>query len=167
MAATPTKASNILNVTPKTKQTICIVCSGTIPNASHRRKLFHGDEKTKSALTLESVLDVSLTLSDLSYICQSCVRKLDTIEAKIVKMKSQFEMNKENLYLRYGQERVKCQAREEREPKKTRRNIAQEYTSVLQDPQDLKTPDIYSKLQHVCVSILLLFLLGDEKTLTK
>ena len=59
MEGTPTKAINILNVTLKTKQTICIVCSGTIPNASHRRKLFHGDEKPKSALTLESVLDVT------------------------------------------------------------------------------------------------------------
>lgn len=153
MQQTPTKSISVLSVTPTTKQSVCIVCSGIIPSVKQRRRLYNGDEKTKISIKLESILNVNITQSDLSYSCESCARKLDTLEAKISKMKSQFEMNKENLCLRYGQGRVKRQARDDTQPNKTRRNIVHQYPAILPQSQYSVSQGKQSEKQNICVSI--------------
>ena len=63
MAATPVKTITRLQLTPTTKQHICIICGQNIINKNYRLKLFHKNEKTSHCHLLEKHSNVLVSQS--------------------------------------------------------------------------------------------------------
>ena len=150
MEPMPPKSINVVHIPSGIKRSICIVCSACIASVKNRRRLHKGDEKMKFCAKLESVLNVTITQADLSYICESCARKLNTLEAKITKMKNQFEMNKENMCLRYGQGEIKHPQCNDTQPNKSRKNPVHdcpECQHIFSQAKENKKSDISVSIQ--------------------
>ena len=98
---TPTKVHNRLDISPSSKNTICVQCCVSVVKADVRRKLFTGasSEKTKACLSLELLLgteiDRKLLLTEI--ICRNCFDRNETLVKKILQVREKFESSKTKL----------------------------------------------------------------------
>jgi hypothetical protein len=77
ISKTPTKFSKVVNISPISKASICVICGKSIVNVSYRRKLFGGSKKTENCLLIESALNVSIYRECSSHIaCRRCLEKV-------------------------------------------------------------------------------------------
>ena len=49
---TPTKTIARVNISPKSKETVCILCVEVVSNPDYRRKLFSGSNKSQAYVSL-------------------------------------------------------------------------------------------------------------------
>ena len=100
----PTKVYSRLDISPASKNRICVICSLSVENADVRRRLFcpssQNWQKTKACLSLEFLLGVELdrnsVLTDI--ICRKCFDRNETLVKKIVNVREGFECSKKKLY---------------------------------------------------------------------
>lgn len=103
MAATPVKTITRLQLTPTTKQYVCIICGENILNKNYRLKLFHKDAKTSHCHLLEKHLNVSVSQSaSTDHVCRCCIRKLSSLENKVSELKEKYSVTLERLQASYG-----------------------------------------------------------------
>ena len=89
--ATPKKSFKVLQLTPKTKKLVCILCGNRTEVSDYRRKLFHSNLKTEYCLLIEQLLDVSITESyHTDTICRKWLRDLQKADGIIKKLKASY-----------------------------------------------------------------------------
>ena len=92
-----------MQLTPSTKEYICIICGESIPKTEYRLRLFRKDKKTSHCLLLEKHLKVSVSQSVCTdHVCRACVRKLTNLENKVSQLKEKCDATSERLQVSHG-----------------------------------------------------------------
>ena len=101
--ATPKKFFKVLQLTPKTKKLVCVLCGNRTEVSDYRRKLFHGIRKTEYCLLIEELLGISITEDfHTDTVCRKCLRDLQKADNVIKRLKSIYESTLEKLKKTHG-----------------------------------------------------------------
>ena len=88
MAATPVKTLTRLQLTPTTKQYVCIIYGENIHNKNYILKLFHKNIKNISLSSIGETFErFSISVDQHNHVCRSCIRKLTSLENKVSELK--------------------------------------------------------------------------------
>ena len=98
---TPTKLCNRVNITPSTKQILCVLCEKEYLKSYERIRLFNGNNKTDTLLELEEVLGKTVDIKNLSIICKYCSGRVKTVLAKTKKIREDFASYERNVTAKY------------------------------------------------------------------
>ena len=94
---TPKKTQVHIQLTPSTKQFMCIVCGERKNDKKDRQKIIKGSTRTDLYDLIEKLLQIHITQEGHSDICcRSCVGRLMTVEKSLSKFKSSYESTREN-----------------------------------------------------------------------
>ena len=101
---TPTKTISRVNISPKSKETVCILCVEAISNPEYRRKLFSGSNKSQACVNLEILVGAKLDRGNsvTENICRNCARTNENVVKKILEIRQQFLSSKERLAAHLG-----------------------------------------------------------------
>ena len=101
---TPTKTISRVNISPKSKQTVCILCVEAVWDPDYRRKLFSGSNKSQACVNLETLVDTKLhrgnSVTEIT--CRNCARTNKNVVKKILEIRQQFLSSKERLAAHCG-----------------------------------------------------------------
>ena len=115
---TPTKTISRVNISPKTKEAVCILCLEAVSNPDYRRKLFSGSNKSQACVNLEILVGAKLDRGNsvTEIICRNCARTNENVVKKILEIRQQFLSSKERLAAHRGTvESVKRQSKDSRD----------------------------------------------------
>ena len=78
---TPTKTISRVNISPKTKRGVCILCVEAVSNPDYSRKLFSGSNKLQECVNLEILVGVKLNRGNsvTEIICRKCARTNENV----------------------------------------------------------------------------------------
>lgn len=101
---TPTKTISRVNIFPKSKETVCILCVEVVSNPEYRRKLFSGSNKSQACVNLETLVAAKLDSGNsvTEIICRNCARTNENVVKKILEIRQQFLSSKERLAAHRG-----------------------------------------------------------------
>ena len=109
-SATPKKSFISLELTPSSRNKICLLCGKHFPNANDRRILIKGGIKTPVCSLLEELLCEDLSSLCTNVVCRYCVGRVDTVKRKLAKLKNDFQLQNECFKEKFGKEKKKrCQ----------------------------------------------------------
>lgn len=96
---TPTKSYQRVEVSPKSKDRICLQCGEYISNADVRRKLYSVNQRTKACLDLELLLGTKLDESFIqtNIVCRKCTDRNQTLSKKVFILRANFESAKKKI----------------------------------------------------------------------
>ena len=114
---TPTKTFKRIDISPKTKDLICIECGDEVADCNKRRKLFIGSTKTESCKNLERIIgkefDAENCLSNIA--CRNCVEKNTKLLCKLNSVRDRFNTVEATLTEKIGKLITKRQVSEKLE----------------------------------------------------
>ena len=89
---TPTKTISWVNISPKSKETVCILCVEAVWDPDYRRKLFSGSNKSQACVNLETLVDTKLHRGNsvTEIICRNCAWTNENVVKKILEIRPQF-----------------------------------------------------------------------------
>ena len=101
---TPTKTISRVNISPKSKETVCILRVEAVSNPDYRHKLFSGSNKSQACVNLETLVGTKLHSSNnvTEIICRNCARTNENVVKKILEIRQQFLTSKERLAAHCG-----------------------------------------------------------------
>ena len=101
---TPTKTISRVNISPKSKETVCILCVEAVWDQDYRHKLFSGSNKSQACVNLETLVDTKLHWGNsvTEIICRNCARTNENVVKKILEIRQQFLSSKERLAAHCG-----------------------------------------------------------------
>ena len=101
---TPTKTISRVNISPKMKEAVCILCLEAVSNPDYRRKLFSGSNKSQACVNLEILVGAKLDRGNsvTEIICRNCARTNENVVKKILEKRQQFLSSKERLAAHRG-----------------------------------------------------------------
>ena len=102
--STPSKTISLVNISPKSKETVCILCVEVVSNPDYRRKLFSGSNKSQACVNLETLVAAKLDRGNsvTEIICRNCARTNENVVKKILEIRQQFLSSKERLAAHRG-----------------------------------------------------------------
>ena len=105
---TPKKTQIHIQLTPSTKQFMCIVCGEKKNDKKDRQKIIKGSTRTDLYDLIEKLLQIHITQEGHSDICcRSCVGRCMTVEKSLSKFKGSYESTREKLLRTHGHTTVK------------------------------------------------------------
>ena len=101
---TPTKTISRVNISPKTKETVCILFVETVSNPNYHCKLFSGSNKSRARVNLETLVGAKLDRGNsvTEIICRKCARTNENVVKKILEIRQQSLSSKERLAAHRG-----------------------------------------------------------------
>ena len=101
---TPTKTVSRVNLSPNSKEVVCVLCVEGVLNPNYRPKLFSGFSKSPACVNLEVLVGAKLyresCMTDI--ICRNCDRTNENVVKKILEVRQQFSSSKEKLAAERG-----------------------------------------------------------------
>ena len=92
---TPTKTVSRVNLSPNSKEVVCVLCVEGVLNPNYWRQLFSGFSKSPVCVNLEILvgekLDRQSCMTDII-----CARTNENVVKKILEVRQQFSSSKEN-----------------------------------------------------------------------
>ena len=81
---TPTKTISRVNLSPKSKETVCILCVEVVSNPDYRRKLFSGSNKSQACVNLETLVGAKLDRGNslTEIICRNYLRPTGLLQKR-------------------------------------------------------------------------------------
>ena len=148
---TPKKTSKHIAYTPKTKQSLCILC-GLIIGTDLRRKLFHGSTKTDHCLLIETYLNISVSpVLHTDIVCRKCIDNLGRANATIMKHRRAYDETIEKLKISHGRESTKRLSSEGETKQFKRKSLFPETCDRMESRTD-PTGDDASDKEKITVS---------------
>ena len=103
---TPTKTISRVNISPKTKETVCILFVEAVSNPDYRRMLFPGSNKSQACVNLETLVGAKLdrgnNVTEIICWCRKCAQTNENVVKKILEIRQQLLSSKERLAAHRG-----------------------------------------------------------------
>ena len=123
---TPTKSVSRVSLSPKSKESICILCAESVLNVSFRRRLFTRSTKSPACVNLEILVGAKLVKESCSteIICKNCARSNENVVKKVLGIREQFASSQQRLAADCGSiESVKRQTKDSDVQVSTKRKV--------------------------------------------
>ena len=123
---TPTKSVSRVSLSPKSKESICILCAESVLNSSFRRRLFTRSTKSPACVNLEILVGAKLVKESCSteIICKNCARSNENVVKKVLGIREQFASSQQRLAADCGSiESVKRQTKDSDVQVSTKRKV--------------------------------------------
>ena len=123
---TPTKYVSRVSLSPKSKESICILCAESVLNSSFRRRLFTRSTKSPACVNLEILVGAKLVKESCSteIICKNCARSNENVVKKVLGIREQFASSQQRLAADCGSiESVKRQTKDSDVQVSTKRKV--------------------------------------------
>ena len=95
---TPTKTVSRVNLSPNSKEVVCVLCVEGVLNPNYRRKLFSGFSKSSACVNLEILagakLDRESCVTDIT--CRNCAQTNENVVKKILEVRQQFHRRRKS-----------------------------------------------------------------------
>ena len=112
---TPTKSVSRVSLSPKSEESICILCAESVLNSSFRRRLFTSLTKSPACVNLEILVGAKLVKESCSTktMCKNCARSNENVVKKVLGIREQFASSQQKLAADCGSiESVKRQTKD-------------------------------------------------------
>ena len=112
---TPTNSVSQVSLSPKSEESICILCAESVLNSSFRRRLFTSLTKSLACVNLEILVGAKLVKESCSTktICKSCAISNENVVKKVLGIREQFASSQQKLAADCGSiESVKRQTKD-------------------------------------------------------
>ena len=107
---TPTKTFERVDLSPNSKNTLCLQCGKDVQDSNKRRRLFSGKKKTDVCEHIELLIGKDICREKLTNIvCRSCGNKNAGLVNKINLLKEQFASVADTMAKNYGESVTKRQ----------------------------------------------------------